>query len=253
MPISRQVETLPYLWLRLNTMSHEPTSESADSDAALEAAATHAARAVVAAPDHRDMYLLLLGLIVGLGLSPWILGKYLDENAFTKWYYYGNAPAFDDLAQFIEEQQDRTLRKKADVAAALKLTDATEQAIHEKIAEIDIDADAERRPYVDAVAEAREQHRVWMQSFIFTLAIAAAALMFIEPLFDPTSRLAGLRRRLTTGRYAIMAVWVGAVLAKPHFIAMPLVPVLILLMAISLLAAALPWLLAGKRDMELRE
>ncbi len=92
----------------------------------------------------------------------------------------------------------------------------------------------------------RERRRVWMQSFIFTLAIAVAALMFIEPLFDPTSRLASLRRRLTTGRYAIMAVWVGAVFAKPHFIAMPLVPFLILLLAISLLAAALPWLLAGK-------
>ena len=193
------------------------------------------------------MYLLLLGLIVGLVLSPWIGGKYLAEDTFTKWYFYGNDPAFDALADFIHEQEERTARQIGDAAAMLKLSDATPTAIEEKRLEIIAAAEDERRPYVDAVADARERHRLWMIGFVFTLMIAAAALMFIEPLFDPAGRLAGFRRRLSTGRYAVMAVWIGTVLAKPHYIAMPMLPFLVTLLAVALLAAALPWLLAGRR------
>ncbi len=226
-------------------MSNENTGESI-SQTTTEAADARSARAVGAAPDHLDMYLLLLGLIIGLGLSPWIMGKFLDENAFTKWYFYGNDAAFDELADFIEEQEDRTAKKIGDAVAMLTITDATPAAMEEKRLEIIVAAEDERRPYVDAVALARERHRLWMLGFVFTLVIAAAALMFVEPLFDPTSRLAGLRRRLSTGRYAIMAVWIATVIAKPHYIAMPMLPFLIALLAVALLAAALPWLLAGK-------
>lgn len=53
---------------------------------------------VYTGPDHRDMYNLIAGLIAGLILSPWVLGRFLDDQARND-FYFGAGEAWVQFEQ----------------------------------------------------------------------------------------------------------------------------------------------------------
>ena len=191
------------------------------------------------------MYILLAGLIIGLAMCPWIMGRFMSVESFQKWYL-GGAKEFDAYVEFQKEQNIHIGKEKLDKEAKLKATGVTEIAIKEAMDAIDEAARLERVRYPEAVNAARQEHLRWLISFVSALVIATALVMFIEPIFEPRGRTAVIRRRLVTARYVLIAAWVATSLAKPAYLT-SLSPLFVfLLVTVAILAAIVPWLMAGK-------
>ncbi|MEX2216576.1 MAG: hypothetical protein WD768_20855 [Phycisphaeraceae bacterium] len=203
------------------------------------------APAVFAGPDHRDMYLLIAGLIVGLAMCPWIAGRLMSVESFEKWYQ-GGGEQYDTLRAFVIDQDVRVRSEKQQKKEQLQATGVTPIAIDEAMAQIDERARAQRLPYTQALTKAHAEHQAWLVGLVSALVMAAVLLMFIEPVFEPVGRTAAIRRRLVTGRYVLLAAWIAVTLAKPTYLSGLSPTFAILLVVVALLAALLPWLLAGK-------
>jgi hypothetical protein len=198
------------------------------------------------APDHRDMYLLILGLVIGLAMSPWIMGRFFDEPAFNRWYY-GGGQSLRDYEAFIRTHEAERSRKHQELLDRLAATGATKEAVDELQAEFEAEGREERKPYVDAIQVERADHEAWYRGLITAVMLTAAVLMLLEPLFESSGSMAPLRRRLIFARYAVVATWIALILAKPHvLLGTPWLFVLLLVM-IVIMAAALPQMLGGSR------
>ena len=64
-------------------------------------------------PDHRDMYILIAGLVIGLIISPWIMGRFLDEVTANRWYH-GGGEAHDAYQKYLHEVEIPNKAKHSD-------------------------------------------------------------------------------------------------------------------------------------------
>jgi len=191
------------------------------------------------------MYLLIAGLVIGLAMCPWIMGRMMPDDSFQKWYF-GGGEEYDALKTFILDQAVAVKKEKDDVKEKLEATGVTPAAIDEAFGRIEDRAKADRLPHTQALSAARDRHTAWLVGLVSALVMAAALIMFIEPVFEPKGAAAAIRKRLVIGRYVLIAAWIAVTLAQPGYLA-GLSPVfVILLVAVALLAALLPWLMAGK-------
>lgn len=197
-------------------------------------------------PDHRDMYLLILGLVVGLALSPWIMGRFLNDVQFDHWYH-GGGQALQAYTEFEKEHALKVRAQEDELLDRLIASGATQDAVEEKRQELQRTAIAERKPFTDDLKLARQAHEQWYRGFLFSLVVAATGLMFLEPLFDLPGPLASVRRRLVTARYAVFAVWIGFALAKPHMVQDVGWVFVILIVIVAIAAAILPRMLKAAR------
>jgi len=202
--------------------------------------------AALEAPDHRDMYLLILGLIVGLALSPWILGRFLDEPTFNRWYY-GGGESLRAYERFIRTHEVERSQKHQDLLDRLAATGATKEAVDELQAQFVAEGQAYLKPYEDAVLIERAIHEAWYRGLITAMMLTAAVLMLLEPLFETSGPMAPLRRRLIFARYAVLATWIALTLAKPHVLLGTPWLFVLLVIAIVVMAAALPQMLGANR------
>lgn len=171
-------------------------------------------------PNHRDLYLIIAGIVVGLLLGPGVLGK-LAPTAYDRLFV--GAAAIEKEQREIEAQLTRQI--EGIVAAG-----ASEAAVQEKLKE------ADRRQAVlrQELENARQQRVGWSAGTVLAILI----VMIIETLIDP--RNLSLRARLATARYGLIALWLALLLAQPSMGRS--LPLLFagLLAAIALLAALLP-------------
>jgi hypothetical protein len=193
------------------------------------------------------MYLLLLGLVVGLAMSPWIMGRFMSEVAFNHWYH-GGGQALTDFETFLESHGPETKAKEAELLERLLATGATKEAVDEMQADLAIKAQEARKPFTEAIAVERKRHVEWYRGLMASLVLAAVTLMFLEPLFEPGGGLAGVRRRLVFGRYTMLAAWVALALAKPHMMAGTNWLLGIVLVGLAIGSAAIPMLTQGPKD-----
>ena len=189
------------------------------------------------APDHRDMYILILGLVVGLAMSPWIMGRFMNEVAYHHWYF-GGGKAVDEYREFLKSQGEEVRSKDDALLERLVATGVTKEAVDEMRATLFAEAEEARKPFTAAIAVERQAHEQWLRGILFALVTAVILLMFIEPLFEMTGNFAVFRRSLVTGRYALLAVWIALILGKPHAIQGISWLFLALAIAVILVAAA---------------
>lgn len=175
--------------------------------------------------NHRDLYMLIAGLVLGLLLGPAVLGRLAPE---TYQRHFGT----------IEN-------------AIIKLTvhDVSRQQVRQQIQSAGVDPDSpmassalgdferrhavDRLPYVQAVRQARLN-----QGRLIAVIIAVVVMMIIETL--PDARSTTLRSRLATARYALVALTLALLMAQPSlWLGLPVV-FLALLLAIALGAALVP-------------
>ncbi len=169
-------------------------------------------------PDHRDMYLLIAGLVIGLVLSPWGIGRFMEDDAYVRWYYGGGA-ALNEFQAFANEHAQEVKNRDTELLDRLKATGVTKEAVDEMRNELFAQAQAEVKPYEEAMTAERAVHETWYRGLLFAMIVASVILMFLEPLFEATGPLSSVRRRLVTGRYGLLAIWLGFALAKPHVLA----------------------------------
>ncbi|MEX0885200.1 MAG: hypothetical protein WD009_02065 [Phycisphaeraceae bacterium] len=218
-------------------------------------------------PDHRDIYVLVAGLLLGVVLGPAVLGQIAPE-LHDRWFV-GSAALRAELDEHITERE-QTLRR-------LQESGVTEAAIPERLA-----AEAEQEALLRArLAEAEAAHARGLGGRLHALILAALALMVAEALVSPRVTDGGGRKRrrvdaaakraegadrvggvsggdvsgggggagevvspavarLVMARYALMALWLAMVVAQPRIIETLPWLFMALLLLIALAAAFVP-------------
>ena len=170
-------------------------------------------------PNHRDLYVLAIGLVLGILLGPAVLGKYAPA---TYEHYFGDvADAKVQWAKY-DLSQEQVLQRLAEAQATSVALDEF-KAAHAP----------QRLPLIEHYHQARHN-----QGRLIATLLGVVIIMVLETLPDP--RAIRTRSHLATARYALMAVTLALVLAQPQLLVGISVVYLVLLLAAALTLALVP-------------
>jgi len=165
-----------------------PEPERNDSESPPPRAATPAT-ALVPTPGH--LYLIVVGIIVGTLMGPYVLGQIAPDFFHT--YISGQADAIRAYHLAADESAEQMQR--------LLDTGVSVEAVTEAQERINLELQVKHQ----AIQAAEQDHNAWLQTRVHAIWIAVALLMVIESLLGETRpRVAA---RLSSGRYALIAVW----------------------------------------------
>ena len=181
-------------------------------------------------PGYRELYLLVVGVIVGVLLGPGVFGHF-NPAAYDEWFIGSGK-----TEPLIREAQEKY---EADIKS---MTEAkiTPVAIEE------IRIEFERRMAVlKAQRQAkRDQAALALGGRANALLFAMVAMMILETLASADQ--AQLRSRLAIARYSLMAVWIALVMAQPGLILHTSVAFAGLVLLVAVLGAVIPMPRFGK-------
>ena len=183
-------------------------------------------------PDQRDIYLLAVGLIVGVLLGPLLLGQ-VAPRLYEAWFVGGA-----EIRAEIEQRQ----HEHDEAMQLLQATGVTDVAVSEAQAQFD----RELAPRRAQLQQAVDDHRRWLAGRLNALVIAVLALMVLEAVVSPRPQGGGKAiinpalARLITGRYALLALWLAVVVAQPRVLLEVAWVFVLLLLAVALAAAFVP-------------
>ncbi len=183
-------------------------------------------------PDHRDLYLLIVGIVLGILLGPAVLGR-VSNGLYQKLMVAGAAQQ-----QALDQFDSDTVTKLKNLAS----TGVTPVAVDELARK----RKAERKPLEQALQGAQFTQEARNAAVL----LAILALMVFEAMLDPASirGLARWRGQLATARYALMALWLALLLADPTALEHVNILFVVLLVALGLGVALAPlgWLKRAK-------
>lgn len=160
---------------------------------------------------HRELYLLVAGLLLGLLAGPWVLGRAAPD--FYARTFVGGTTQLKELAQ---TQHELALRR----AVVLETKSET------VLADFELEAAAKVRPLIQAWEKAKLERSQELQRIMSAVALAIACIMGLEALL-----LGQWQHRAMSARYALMALWLAMLLAQPAMLAeLPMVLVLLLVL-----------------------
>ncbi len=181
-------------------------------------------------PDHRDLHLLIAGVVAGLLLGPAVLGR-LAPDAYDH-LFVDPAAGSEEVRETLQADIDRRLAK-------LEASGATDVALDEIGENLKITLAAAESERLAAIHERLDARIAWLLG----LMAVAGAVMVAETLIDPHApgTPARLRDRLVTSRYALLAAGVAVMLAQPALLRR--LPIAFIVLAFVVVAAAtlIPW------------
>lgn len=189
-------------------------------------------------PDPRDIYLLVAGVVLGVLLSPAVLGN-LGPDSYNR-LFVGGQQVQAQIAELTREHQ-RTI-------AELEAVGVTDVAIDEQQRQFEHELGALQA----VLREAHRDHLHWLAGRGSALILVLGLVMVLEVLASPHpapgKRVAVPRAlsRLIAIRYALLALWIALAIAQPAVLGELPIVFIVLLIAIALLAAFVP--LGPKRD-----
>jgi hypothetical protein len=188
----------------------------------------------VAGPTHRDLYLLAVGIFVGVLLGPAVLGR-LAPRAYQD-MFIGRSAA-DKKLELLESTYEEDLRKIQE-----GLRGATEVALTEALAKRETEHRQARLPLQAQVELDRKAHAQRVAGWMTALIVAVAAFMVIEVVIEPAGSAvrASWRGRVASVRYALIATWAALLLAQPALLLQVPVLFLLLVIAVAVAASAIP-------------
>lgn len=174
-------------------------------------------------PNHRDLYVLAAGLLLGVLLGPAVLGRWSPPT--YNQYFMSMTTATTALAAHDER---------------VRIT--MEKLVSTKVSSVGLDEFNElqsqkRQPYLDQMALARQARGRLVASLL-----AVLVLMILETLPEATAVL--MRSRLATARYALIALSLAFLIAQPQLLQGMSISFLLLLLLVGLAVAFMP--LSGK-------
>jgi hypothetical protein len=163
------------------------------------------------------MYILLAGLIVGIVLSPWVLGRSFDEQGY-KSFYEGAGEQWEALRENTIKQEALNQQKFAELAQQFEGIGATPVAMEAAKKEV-VQAGIEAiQPYFDDYEKAKRVHQAaWTKIFV-ALMVAVALLMFVEPILTSYESSGRTRNKLALCRYLFMAGGITMLVANPFIL-----------------------------------
>ena len=167
-----------------------------------------------------NLYLLVAGLLVGLLLGPFVLGRASPETYYA---VFGAGQEHEALLAFEE--------RAADELARVQRIGVSGEYLPEKQAQLD----AERIPLLEARRDALEST---IYPYMTAVLLALVAIMAIEALYARPQSPVGLR--IATMRYALATVWLVLLLAVPNVLMSVSLVFVALLILVALLAGLIP-------------
>lgn len=175
-------------------------------------------------PTHRDLYVLVAGVLLGVLLGPAILGQ-LSPSTYRNWFQADQTTdqvPFDQgtIQQLLAMDQQNKAEGSETPTAARRLS---------------IEHDDPRlsaKPSIAGLSSA--------------VILVLAAVMLIETIIRPqlassnTLTVPWTLGRLVTIRYALMSLWIAMILAQPALLEKIPAMLVALLLAVALLAGFIP-------------
>jgi hypothetical protein len=183
-------------------------------------------------PDVGGLYLLIAGIVLGVLLGPAVLGR-VAPDVYRDVFVGGG----EYLRQLTEENE-----KTQQQLEALQDTGVTEEAIPEHV----LGREQELVVLKAQLDAAQRQRMGELTGWTAALMLAVIAVMMVESLIGPEVKAGGVSKippavgRLVTARYALAALWIAVVLARPQLLTQ--VPILFAagLVVVALGAALVP-------------
>lgn len=183
-------------------------------------------------PDVSGLYLLVAGIVLGVLLGPAVLGRAAPD--VYRDVFIGGGAYLRELA----EENEKTQRQ----IEALESTGVAEKAIPEQV----LGREQELVVLKAQLDQAQRQRIGELTGWTVALMLAVIAVMMVESLVSPevkagvAAKVPPAMGRLVTARYALAALWIAVVLARPQLLTQ--VPILFAagLVAVALGAALVP-------------
>ncbi len=171
-----------------------------------------------------DLYLIVLGIVVGMALGPFSLARFAPDTYRN--LFVGGTDEFHAEQRFVED----TVAERA----RLENTGVTEAAL----TEFDLEKDKHTAVLRAKRQAAQRDHHNWLQDRMTALLLAILVIMVIESLFGTEARR--IRARLTTTRYALIAIWLALLIASPTMLKSLPVLFVTALIAVALFVGLIP-------------
>ena len=171
-------------------------------------------------PNHRDLWLLVVGLLLGILAGPAVFGRWAPDQ-------YEHFFANDLKAQRIEAMADlREISKlnavqsnRQEVARALAETGVTPEAIDEAADAVNADIAKLQQPIIDDLRQRQVNLEAGASANLgrlLTLVLLLLGAALLETLWAPEAIT--IRRRLITVRFALLALLLAYVAAQPAWL-----------------------------------
>lgn len=182
--------------------------------------------------DHRDLYLLVAGLVLGVLLGPAVLGQ-AAPGVYER-MFVGMGEATADL-------------REAEAAHASALRDLQETGVSDAaLAERAVGFEQQRMLLQARAEQEQVTHLGRLTGRMLALVFAVVGVMVIEALVSPQPNGGGRQvvptavSRLVTIRYALAALWLMVVVAQPAMLGQLPVVFAALVVLVALGAAFVP-------------
>lgn len=184
--------------------------------------------------SHRDLYLLVAGVVLGILIGPAVLGR-----AAPQWYdrvFVGGGEVAAELEAAEAALSEELRRLEASGVSGVALREHENQAMQQML------------PLHVREAAQRAQREGELMGWMTALIVATLIVMVLESLISPRPMTGGSPRavvtpavgRLITVRYALLAVWIILALARPALLQNLPVIFTVLLVAVAMAAAFIP-------------
>ncbi|MFW6059160.1 MAG: hypothetical protein ACODAQ_03210 [Phycisphaeraceae bacterium] len=196
-------------------------------------------------PDHRDLYVLIAGVVLGVLLSGAVLG-HLAPSLYNNWFV-GGQDTLEQIEQRRAEQR-QTLQDLAGTGVSRTAIEERRDQFERELEQLNLRLQVERAA-----------HTQWLVGRLNALVLAILAVMVLEVLASPTVTATGRVKvpvavsRLITVRYALIALWLAIVIARPSLLREVPITFLVLLMLVALAAAFVPLGRRGAKDSAMDE
>ena len=172
-------------------------------------------------PNHRDLYLIVIGVVAGIGLGPYVLGRVSSET-YDRLFVVG-ATGLEELRQLDAQKLDQQSRFPQGATAVAITEWLQNEAMRQQNRRRDLLTD----------------HLARLRGMMAALVLAMVAIMALET-FAASAAPAALASRLAATRYALVAVWIAIVLAQPRLLHVASGTFVLLLVVVAVVAAFLP-------------
>jgi len=173
-------------------------------------------------PNHLDLYLLIIGVLLGIVLGPAVLGR-LSPETYSR--YFGSV----EVAAIQLASYDRDLVLKHMINSLAGETGESQTPLDTQT----LLSDPGRQPYIQQMHNAHAS-----RGRLMALLVAVVVVMVLETL--PSNAMAWMRHRLITARYALIALTIALLLAQPDWMTQLPLLLLFLLLTAVLVAALVP-------------
>ncbi|WP_432799064.1 hypothetical protein [Poriferisphaera sp. WC338] len=193
-------------------------------------------------PDHRDLYVLIVGLLLGIVLSANFLGA-VAPNLYNK-IFLGNLAERTAIIEY--EKQVAPFKAELQAKQAAGENQQMDQQTFMQIMAMQ----KEEQQLKANLVQASTAHTTGLLGIILTLVLAVVAVSVIETQIVPNTKnnraeIPPSLGRLTRLRYVILAAILTIIIAQPNFISTVPITFAIILIGFILFAGLFPF---GKKS-----